>query len=321
MISIADVDADNNAEIVMPLNGSMNGIQVIGDADDNWVNTRRIWNQHAYHIDNVNDDGSIPPLPSGLDCEKESWLQHNTYRDQIGTAVFSSSDITISIIETELVENADCFADLRIVARVGNGGAINVGSGFFAVFYQDDADDPLDILEFKTREPILDLGPGEFQDYELIIDAPRAGRVRITAVADDDGTGTFTGAINECREDNNACEFLFRNDIGGATDPPLAVGWALRVGNHGPENALDISADLDWSLDDGAPRPPGDSFRLYRGRGPLSMSSVAPAGLVSTLWTDFTPRSLGVPTVHYYRIVAVDMCDQEAPDDFATGQP
>jgi hypothetical protein len=101
MISIADVDADNNAEIIMPLNSGadplMNGIQVIGDSDDNWVNTRRIWNQHAYHINNVNDDGSIPPLPNGIDCEDQSWLEHNTYRDQIGTAVFSSSDITISL--------------------------------------------------------------------------------------------------------------------------------------------------------------------------------------------------------------------------------
>ncbi len=322
MISIADVDADNNAEIIMPLNGSMNGIQVIGDADDNWVNTRRIWNQHAYHIDNVNDDGSIPPLPTGFDCEKESWLQHNTYRDQIGTAVFSSSDITISIIEIELIPAADCFADLRIVARIGNGGAINVGSGFNAVFYQDDADDPTDPLVPIISQPIPDIGPGEFRDFPLVIASPRRGRVRITAVADDDGSGTFSGAINECREDNNSCEIFFQNDIGGAIDPPLPVGWVLRVGNHGDPHAADITADFDWSMDEGAPRPANNFYRVYRGLDdPEMLVSVAPSDLAATIWADSTPSSPTLPAVHFYRIVAVDDCDKEAPGDYDTSAP
>ena len=319
MISIADVDGDNNAEIVMPLNSTgdpaSNGVQVIGDNDDNWVNTRRIWNQHAYHINNVNDDGSVPPLPDGLECERRSWLEHNTYRDQIGTAVFSAPDITISIIETELIPNPDCFADLRIVARVGNGGAISVGTMFDAVFYQDNADDPADPLERKITQPIDDLQPGEFQDFELLIPSPRAGRVRITAVADDDGTGLFVGSINECREDNNSCETTFQNDIGGATDPPAIVGAALRGANHGDPYAAMITADFDWSLDEGAPRPAGDSFRVYRGTNPEALVAVSPANYTDTVWMDSTPRAVGLPLVHFYRITAVDQCDLESVDD------
>ena len=58
---VADVDADGNAEIIAPASavyGPENGIFVIGDANDTWVNTREIWNQHTYHITNVNDDGT-----------------------------------------------------------------------------------------------------------------------------------------------------------------------------------------------------------------------------------------------------------------------
>ncbi|WP_250565987.1 DUF4114 domain-containing protein, partial [Adonisia turfae] len=76
---IADVDADGNAEIVAVANqlagfGPQTGIFVIGDRNDTWVSTRQIWNQHAYSINNVNDDGTIPTNP------ENSWQTHNTFR-------------------------------------------------------------------------------------------------------------------------------------------------------------------------------------------------------------------------------------------------
>src|SRR5690606_24535107 len=72
---IADIDSDGRAEIVAianngvrdnpntPENEAETGIYVFGGASNNWVNTRKIWNQHAYHITNVNDDGTIPSHP------------------------------------------------------------------------------------------------------------------------------------------------------------------------------------------------------------------------------------------------------------------
>ncbi len=61
---IADVDGDYNAEIILAQNDlivdapqKFKGIRVFGDAEDNWVNTRRIWNQHAYSVTNVMEDG------------------------------------------------------------------------------------------------------------------------------------------------------------------------------------------------------------------------------------------------------------------------
>src|SRR5262249_8505821 len=75
---IADVDADGNAEIVAVANtlfgGQQNGIFVIGDRNDTWVNTRQIWNQHTYHINNINDNGTVPRY------EANSWQTHNSYR-------------------------------------------------------------------------------------------------------------------------------------------------------------------------------------------------------------------------------------------------
>lgn len=40
--------------------GPIRGIRVFQDASDRWVSSRRIWNQHAYAVTNVGDEGAIP---------------------------------------------------------------------------------------------------------------------------------------------------------------------------------------------------------------------------------------------------------------------
>ena len=52
-----------------------------GDANDQWVQSRGVWNQHSYHITNVNDDGTIPVN------EVPSWTSVNSYRSNRFTAV------------------------------------------------------------------------------------------------------------------------------------------------------------------------------------------------------------------------------------------
>ncbi|HYO68697.1 MAG TPA: VCBS repeat-containing protein, partial [Archangium sp.] len=77
---VVDVDADGSAEIIVVENNhaapGFNGVRVYGDRDNAWVGTRGIWNQHAYSITNVNDDGTIPARPVA------NWLTPglNTFR-------------------------------------------------------------------------------------------------------------------------------------------------------------------------------------------------------------------------------------------------
>jgi hypothetical protein len=79
---VADVDNDGSAEIVVVSNEPINGqqgpypppVQVIRDVDDRWIQARRIWNQHAYHVSNVREDGTIPQF------EPPSWKDLNTFR-------------------------------------------------------------------------------------------------------------------------------------------------------------------------------------------------------------------------------------------------
>ena len=77
---IVDIDRDNRAEIIIAQNDfgfdeeRFNGIAAYEDINDAWADTRSIWNQFAYHIDNINEDGTIPANPI------KSWQTHNTFR-------------------------------------------------------------------------------------------------------------------------------------------------------------------------------------------------------------------------------------------------
>jgi hypothetical protein len=77
---VADVDGDDHAEIVQVANRVAGGIDtgVRAFGDPKWIDARHIWNQHSYHVGNVNDDATIPPV------DPNSWSGHNTYRVQAG---------------------------------------------------------------------------------------------------------------------------------------------------------------------------------------------------------------------------------------------
>lgn len=73
---VADVDNDGSAEIVVVSNhnDAHPTVQVFRDDEDRWIPTRRIWNQHTYHVTNVREDGSIPQF------EPPHWELLNTFR-------------------------------------------------------------------------------------------------------------------------------------------------------------------------------------------------------------------------------------------------
>ncbi|MBX7079142.1 MAG: VCBS repeat-containing protein [Nannocystaceae bacterium] len=75
---VVDVDNDGSAEILVVSNNYQGmtapTIEVFRDAEDRWIQPRRIWNQHTYHVTNVREDATIPQF------EQPSWTLLNTYR-------------------------------------------------------------------------------------------------------------------------------------------------------------------------------------------------------------------------------------------------
>lgn len=59
---IVDVDNDGSTELLLPAfqAGDPSILTVISGEVGAWMSTRRIWNQHAYHVTNVHEDARIP---------------------------------------------------------------------------------------------------------------------------------------------------------------------------------------------------------------------------------------------------------------------
>lgn len=213
---VADVDGDFNAELVLmsdfmggadgpstcrddadlPYDANPPGLRVWGDSLDNWVATRRSWNQHGYHLDNVLDDGSI------TDGQEPRWSTHNTYRiNQLPdpeTATLSPN-LTVTSLDADL---AGCPDALTIKARVDNIGARGVAAGVPVTFYAGEPGEGGAALGTAHTDQILLAGDGAW--VELTVPEPpvgMTGTIRVHVVVDDDGTGA--GIHRECDESDN----------------------------------------------------------------------------------------------------------------------
>ena len=96
---IVDVDNDDSAEIVVTANNYRSrtrqdqGLRVLRDQQSRWVRTRRIWNQHTYHVTNINEDGTIPLV------EENNWQKPglNNYRQNVqGDGIFNAPDLVVT---------------------------------------------------------------------------------------------------------------------------------------------------------------------------------------------------------------------------------
>ncbi len=208
---VVDVDADGNSEILLVANdraptietqctsayagwdGNRRGLFVYGDARDQWVRTRRIWNQHAYHVTNVEPDGTV------ASPEPDNWTLPglNNYRQNVqGEGVFNAPDLVLLGLSAEL---DGCPERLRLVARVGNEGSLGVPAGVAVAFYEGSEAMPGALLGVaRTRGPLL---PGASEEVSVEVDVP-AGEppYAFFARVDDDGTGS--GSVAECDEDD-----------------------------------------------------------------------------------------------------------------------
>lgn len=198
---VVDVDGDFNAEIVAVSNeitgnptcgSAVSPVRVFGDQSDNWVPTRRIWNQHAYHITNVNDDGTIPATPEA------GFETHNSFRQNqlaIGSA-FDAPDLVIR----ELRSLGSTCPDYLLEAVIENIGTLGVGAGVPVSFYFDGATSPAATV--TTTEVLL---PGSTTTVSATVTLPDSESERDHDVeARVDADRGSNGQQNECREDNNS---------------------------------------------------------------------------------------------------------------------
>ena len=199
---IADVDNDGHADIVAVSNNysgitcegaKQTGVRIFGDAKGQWVRTRRIWNQHAYHVTNVNEDGTIPAV------EQPNWSVEglNNFRQNVQPqGEFSAPDLIVRLKRA-------CDPDLTgLIGQVRNIGESSAPSGVPVYFYEGDPDMGGTLL--GMGETSKTLYPAEAEDVILELPDPPPGVVDGTSevwVVVDDAEPIHEW--HECKVDNN----------------------------------------------------------------------------------------------------------------------
>ncbi len=198
---VADIDHDFSAEIVVASNniwwGGWYGITVLGADERSWWPARGVWNQHAYSITNINDDGTIPANP------EPPWQEWNAFRQQGLTESLDTSDLFVS--EARLCTDT-CPQSVTAIYRVGNQGLTNIFAGANASAYRMEAGGGYSVI--ATDSLPFGIAPGEItEEFALELDPAQMEGAQGIFICTDCGQGVFDeGLYRECNEDNNGVE-------------------------------------------------------------------------------------------------------------------
>lgn len=209
---IVDVDADGNSEFVVPANDDQigrdncdeawpdepvpgtHGLFAFGDLNDKWVRTRQVWNQHSYHVTNIEASGTVPAT------EADNWSTPglNNYRQNVqGAGVFNAPDLSVAGLS---VNTSQCPASIGIQAQIANTGSLGVESGVPVGFYQGVLPSG-DLLGFSETTVALLPGQSETLVWDFTPDAGDTGPWDFYVLVDDEAAGLSLSL--ECGEDNN----------------------------------------------------------------------------------------------------------------------
>jgi len=168
------------------------GVQVLADSLHRWGDARPIWNQHAYSVTNVDDDGHIPRTSQWL----RNWTQAglNNFRQSAFAAATTSARARPDLSIKQAKVTCDASSP-TVSAEICNRGSAPVIAGLPVAVYAATTPSRLRCLA-QTAAALL---PGGCATVSCSWNGPDGDGA---VVADDSGSGV--GIARECREDNNA---------------------------------------------------------------------------------------------------------------------
>jgi hypothetical protein len=193
--TIADVDGDDQAEIIICHDGFSEGaVSALGDLDGSWSTARAVWNQHAYSITNINDDLTVP-----VDAVPNFSLYNNYHAAVARTDTSAlSDDLSGAILD---VCEDDCeFDSLLVTYRVHNTSTEPFVGDIAVSFYTENGGTETMV---QTVNISLHLASGATTEglHARLRDASIPSAEGLVVSIDDNGSGT--GIVTECSESDN----------------------------------------------------------------------------------------------------------------------
>ena len=195
---------------------TVTGVRAFEDPEGHWVRTRRIWNQHSYHVTNINEDGTVPKH------EVANWLVYNNYRQNVQPeGVFNAPNFVPGKLEYKLIE----CSNVEFTANVKNEGSYGVKPGLKVHFYIVNPNGREGHFLIGEAETTSALSPGAEttvsfvwnrkvkigESEEVFVDTS----TKVYFYIDKPDTETPNGDYAECVEDDNQSEMV---DVRGCAD-------------------------------------------------------------------------------------------------------
>ncbi len=186
--TVADLDADGHAEIVVAHYGSGFAVTAYEHDGDGWPAAGSTWAVHDFAITNINPDGSVPRNPEA------SWNKYNVYRARVAADDPSTPDLAVDITDVCV---ADCdYGPVAVSVQVRNEGGSDVSAGdAILTLYAQDGAGPREIATYTLPEILagavlegvqFDLAPADIGEYGF------------------SATVDAADTVSECVEDNNS---------------------------------------------------------------------------------------------------------------------
>ncbi len=216
---IADVNNDDHAEIIISANTltngstycaldantglddcvsqiiaegghkvSISGVRVFSSPDRDWVNTRKIYNQHAYSVTNVSDNGSIPRK------QRNNWTTQglNNFRLNVQPGASYLPDLQIKDVSSPI----SCDVSTPLYFVVKNAGWATALAGIKVNIWLFDGSGTSKLLGSVQTTKNLRAGESENLEFDVVNDGSYV-QIRELALTFGDN------APIECRSDNN----------------------------------------------------------------------------------------------------------------------
>ncbi|MFT5359529.1 MAG: hypothetical protein ACI9KE_006772, partial [Polyangiales bacterium] len=174
---------------------STTGVRAFGHPDNQWVRTRRIWNQHSYHVTNINEDGTLPLREEA----NYSTPGLNNFRQNVQPGgLFDAPDL---VLRDPGFSTGACPGALLLRVRVVNDGRAGAPAGVPVSFYVDGTY----VGQTSTTRPLL---PGAGEIVELRFEPVEEGTAyNVIAILNDPDHEPLSG-LNECRPMNNESDAI-----------------------------------------------------------------------------------------------------------------
>ena len=160
---VADVDGDGSTEIVVTgsrADGDLyrqDRLFVFGPASGRWARTRPVWNQVAYDVTSVRDDGTVPAFPRANHETYNSWRAQPAHDGD-------HPDLEIEVIETCRDEDEGLFGVVSVHCVVHNRGSRDAPTGALVrllTWEQDSGVGLQEVDSYAIQDPIPSMTSSE----------------------------------------------------------------------------------------------------------------------------------------------------------------